>query len=74
MSVQFYSTNNRQNVQPLKEAVLRSLPADRGLYMPEEHTPLPDSFWENWRDLSLGELGFQVTRHILGDSIPDEEL
>ena len=74
MSVQFYSTNNRQNVQPLKEAVLRSLPADRGLYMPEELTPLPDSFWENWRDLSLGELGFQVTRHILGDSIPDEEL
>ncbi|MGJ8726222.1 MAG: threonine synthase [Roseibacillus sp.] len=74
MPTQFYSTNNRQNVQPLKEAVLRSLPADRGLYMPEELTPLPDSFWENWRDLSLGELGFQVTKHILQGTIPDEDL
>ena len=74
MPTQFYSTNNRANVQPLKEAVLRSLPADRGLYMPEELTPLPDSFWETWRDLSLGELGFQVTRHILQGAIPDEDL
>ncbi|MDQ8192366.1 threonine synthase [Roseibacillus persicicus] len=74
MPTQFYSTNDRSNVQPLKEAVLRSLPADRGLYMPEEITPLPASFWESWRDLSLGELGFQVTRHLLGDAIPDEDL
>lgn len=74
MPTQFYSTNNRRNVQPLKEAVLRSLPADRGLYMPEEITPLPASFWENWRELSLGELGFQVTQHLLQGAIPDEEL
>lgn len=74
MATQFYSTNNRHNVQPLKEAVLRSLPADRGLYMPEDLTPLPDSFWENWRELSFGELGFQVTKHILQGAIPDEEL
>ena len=74
MSTHFYSTNNRANVQPLKEAVLRSLPADRGLYMPEELTPLPDSFWENWRELSLGELGFQITKHILQGAIPDEDL
>lgn len=74
MATQFYSTKNRANVQPLKEAVLRSLPADRGLYMPEDLTPLPPSFWENWRGISLGELGFQVTRHILGDAIPDEDL
>lgn len=74
MPTQFYSTNNRRNVQPLKEAVLRSLPADRGLYMPEELTPLPESFWQTWRDLSLGELGFQVTKHILQGAIPDEDL
>ncbi len=74
MATAFYSTNNRQHVQPLKEAVLRSLPADRGLYMPESIRPLPDSFWETWRDLSLGELGFQVTKHLLDGAIPDEEL
>ena len=74
MPTQFYSTNNRSNVQPLKEAVLRSLPADRGLYMPEEITPLPDSFWQSWRELSLGELGFEVTKHLLQGAIPDEDL
>lgn len=74
MSTQFYSTNNRRNVQPLKEAVLRSLPADRGLYMPEDIRPLPESFWQTWRELSLGELGFQVTKHLLQGAIPDEDL
>ena len=74
MPTQFYSTNNRANVQPLKEAVLRSLPSDRGLYMPEQIDPLPSSFWEDWRDLSLGELGFQITQHLLQGAIPDEEL
>lgn len=74
MPVQFYSTNDRHNIQPLKEAVLRSLPADRGLYLPETLDPLPESFWKHWRDLSLGELGFQITSHLLQGAIPDEEL
>ncbi|MBK1834874.1 threonine synthase [Roseibacillus ishigakijimensis] len=74
MPTQFYSTNDRNNVQPLREAVLRSLPADRGLYMPEEIRPLPESFWQNWRDLSLGGLGFEVTRHLLQGTLPEEEL
>lgn len=47
MPVQFFSTNNRSNVQPLKEAVLRSLPVDRGLYLPIEIGRLPDEFWQD---------------------------
>jgi len=72
--MQFYSTNNKDLRVDLKEAVIRSLPADNGLYMPETITPLPDSFWENWRDMSLAELGFQVAQQILGDSIPADTL
>ncbi|MEM9081436.1 MAG: threonine synthase [Verrucomicrobiota bacterium] len=74
MPTQFFSTNNRANVQPLKEAVLRSLPADRGLYMPEDIPSLPEAFWQTWRDLPLAELGFQVTRHLFQGAIPDDEL
>jgi len=72
--MQFYSTNNKQLRVDLAEAVIRSLPADNGLYMPESITPLPDSFWENWKDLSLAEMGFQVAQQIFGDSIPAADL
>ncbi|MFC5051752.1 threonine synthase [Rubritalea spongiae] len=72
--MQFYSTNNKDLRVDLKEAVIRSLPADNGLYMPETITPLPASFWENWREMSLPELGFHVAKQILGDSIPEDAL
>ncbi|PQJ27765.1 threonine synthase [Rubritalea profundi] len=72
--MQFYSTNNKDLRVDFKESVIRSLPADNGLYMPESITPLPDSFWENWRDMSLTELGFHVAKQILGDSIPADKL
>jgi len=72
--MQFYSTNNKDLRVDLKEAVIRSLPADNGLYMPEIITPLPDTFWENWREMSLAELGFHVAKQILGDSIPADKL
>ncbi|MEO1857324.1 MAG: threonine synthase [Rubritalea sp.] len=68
--MQFYSTNNKDLRVDLKEAVIRSLPADNGLYMPEKISPLPASFWDTWRDMSLSELGFHVAKQILGDSIP----
>lgn len=72
--MQFYSTNNTDLRVDLKEAVIRSLPADNGLYMPEVITPLPKSFWENWREMSFPELGFHVAKQILGDSIPEDVL
>ncbi|MFC4995434.1 threonine synthase [Rubritalea tangerina] len=72
--MQFYSTNNKDLRVDLKEAVVRSLPADNGLYMPETITPLPETFWETWRDMPLNELGFHVAKQILGDSIPADAL
>ena len=58
----------------MKEAVLRSLPADNGLYMPEKIEPLGDGFWNSWRDLSLSQLGFQISRQVFRESIPAEQL
>lgn len=72
--MQFYSTNSPDLRVDLKEAVIRSLPADNGLYMPETITPLPQSFWGSWRDMSLQELGFHVAQQLLGDSIPADTL
>jgi threonine synthase len=40
----FYSTKSPGKSVGLKEAVLRSLPPDNGLYMPCELAPLPEEF------------------------------
>ena len=74
MPQRFYSTKSPGNFVDVKEAVLRSLPADNGLYMPEKVEPLGEDFWKEWRDLSMGELGFRIARQIFRDSIPAGEL
>ena len=70
----FYSTKNSNFRVNLKEAVLRSLPPDNGLYMPDTIPTLPDEFWENWREYSLAELGFNIVNPLLGDDISEADL
>ncbi len=74
MSQRFYSTKSPGDFVDVKEAVLRSLPADNGLYMPEKIEPLGDGFWNGWRDLSLSQLGFRIARQVFRESIPAEQL
>lgn len=74
MSQQFYSTKSPGSFVDVKEAVLRSLPADNGLYMPEAIGRLDDAFWEKWRDMSLAEMGFHIAREVFRDSVPEDEL
>ncbi len=74
MSQQFYSTKNPQKLVDLKEAVLRSLPADNGLYMPQKIGKLEDSFWKKWRELSFAEMGFQIASAIFEDGVPSQDL
>ena len=74
MPQKFYSTKSPGQFVDVKEAVLRSLPADNGLYMPESIEPLSVDFWNKWRSLSLPELGFEAAKAIFKDSIPAEQL
>jgi len=70
----FYSTKTPSFKVDLKEAVIRSLPPDNGLYMPMEIPKLSDEFWKNWRGYSFAELGFQIVKPLLGDDIPENDL
>lgn len=72
--MQFYSTNNSAHTAGLAEAIFRGLPADNGLYMPERIDPLPPSFFAALPDMSFAEIGFQVSKHLLGDDVPEDEL
>ena len=70
----YHSTNNPNALVPLKEAILRSLPADNGLYMPQKIRPLPAEFWQKWRDYSFEEIGFHVASAFFGEDVPADDL
>lgn len=72
--MKFYSTKHQVEPVELKQAVLESLPADNGLYMPEEITPLPKDFFEQAQTMSFGEMAFEFAKVLLQDSVPEDVL
>jgi threonine synthase len=73
-TVLYHSTNNPAYRVDLKEAILRSLPPDNGLYMPDSLPVLGDEFWQIWRHLSFQEIGFAVAEAFFGSDVPAEAL
>lgn len=72
--MKLYSTNNKNAFVSLKTAVMKGLPDDNGLFMPEKIEKLPASFFEALPDISFQEIAFQVTQHLIGSAIPSKEL
>lgn len=70
----YHSTNNPSFRVDLKEAILRSLPPDNGLYMPDALPVLGDDFWKIWRYLSFQEIGFAVADAFFGGDVPPDAL
>jgi len=68
--MEYYSTNNPGLRVGLKEAVLRSLPSDNGLYMPERIPELGEAFWKEFRGLSFAEIGGRVAGEFFGEDVP----
>ena len=44
--MKYYSTNGKALDATLEEAVVRGLASDKGLYMPRQIKPLPQSFYD----------------------------
>ncbi len=70
----YHSTNNPSFHVDLKEAILRSLPPDNGLYMPDTLPVLGDDFWQIWRHLSFTEIGIAVADAFFGADVPPQAL
>ena len=70
----YFDINNPGRKVSLKEAVLKSISADSGLYMPECIPVLPDSFIKNLRDFTLQEIALEVSKAMLGEDVPYEAL
>lgn len=72
--MKLYSTNNKKEFVTLETAVLKGLPDDNGLFMPETIPTLPASFFENLKDYSFTEIAFEITKTLLQGAIPEEDI
>lgn len=72
--MKFYSTNNSSLRVGFKEAVFNSMPQDKGLYMPVSIPRLDDKFINNLAEYTLPEIAFHVSKNLLGDDIPSDDL
>ncbi len=72
--MQLYSTKRQSPNVGLKEAVLKGLPPDNGLYMPCIIQELPQQFWDNLATYSFAEMAYEIAQHLIGDDVPAEDL
>jgi threonine synthase len=72
--VLYHSTHNPSHRVDLKQAILRSLPPDNGLYMPDKFPVLDASFWEVWRELTFPEIGIAVANAFFGEDVPPQAI
>lgn len=70
----FYSLNKKAATVSFKDAVIKGIAPDRGLYFPERISALPTSFFENIEKLSTTEIAFQAIHQFVHDDLPDAVL
>ncbi len=72
--MQFYSLNKNAPNVTYAEAVVKGLAPDRGLYFPENITPLPKSFFDNIEEMDNVDIAYQAIEQFVGDEIPEADL
>lgn len=72
--MKYYSTNNKNKFFSFEESVMKGLADDGGLFMPESIPNLGKSFFENLEKNSFAETALEVSKHFVGDEIPQTRL
>jgi threonine synthase len=72
--MKYYSLNHNAPKVSFQEAVIQGLATDKGLYFPENITPLNQTFFDTIENLSNEEIAFQAIQQFVGDEIPTETL
>ncbi|RLJ60939.1 threonine synthase [Lacinutrix venerupis] len=70
----YYSLNHKAPNTTFKDAVIKGLAPDKGLYFPETITPLPQSFFDNIDNLSHSEIAFEAIKQFVSPEIPEDVL
>ena len=67
--MRYYSTNGKTEMVDLREAVVKGLAADNGLFMPERIVALPTTFYEQIDKLSFQDIAFTVAQAFFGEDV-----
>ena len=68
--MRYYSLNNSSPLTSFKKAVQNGIAPDRGLYFPEEITPISKDFINNIDKYSNEDIAYEVIKQFIGDEIP----
>ena len=69
--IKYFSTENRSEKVSFREAIIRGLAPDRGLYFPEKIAKFSKDIFDI---LNFSELSFEVLSLLIGDEIPSSDL
>lgn len=72
--MKFYSLNKEAEDVSFKDAVIKGIAPDRGLYFPREIKPLPPAFFENIENLTDHDIAFKAIEQFVRESIPENTL
>jgi len=72
--MKYYSTSGNSPEASLKEAVLRGLAPDRGLYMPMEIKRMPKAFFDDMPQMDFKEISCAVAANLFGEDVEAEAL
>jgi len=72
--MKYYSTNKNTPEVSLKEAVVKGLASDNGLFMPERIEKFEPDFFENIHKLSFQEISFEVAMKFFGEDVDSSHL
>jgi threonine synthase len=70
----YYSTKNKELRLGLKNALLKGLAPDGGLFMPSPIPILSRDSLEGFRDLDLTQIALKISELLFGEEIPEEDL
>ncbi len=70
----YYSLQHKSPPVSFKEALLKGIAPDKGLYFPEEIKVLPSSFFNEIDKLDIIEIAYQAIKQFIGNEIPKEDL
>lgn len=72
--MRYYSTNGKTEMVDLRQAVVKGLAADNGLFMPERIAALPTTFYEQIDKFSFQDIAFAVAQAFFGEDVGADAL
>ena len=73
-TMNYYSLNKKAPNVSFKDAVIKGLAPDKGLYFPEDIRPLPKAFFDNIDNLSHPEIAFEAIKQFVSPDVPEDIL